>query len=364
MRKSKQTWWILVASMALVFALWRGNTLTYGQAATGVIRVDGLSGTDSDTCGSEAAPCKSLQRAVNNPGQRGRPQHWSPKITTIRAVLQCSRGDFERATAVVCVYNRQITLVGGYPHGNWTRSDPQNHPTIIDGQGQRRGIYVFTDPNVYAGSLRLVDVIVQNGVAQGASSGAIDQMTGFGGGLLADFARVELQRVTFRNNQARGGNTTQAIGGSAAGGGAALRTASAGTSLDHVVFTNNQALGGNGAQRGGYAIGGGLFTYQTTVSGQYITATGNQTVGGDTGGVGLYNGEAGDAQGAGIALQISTHAELQSVTVTGNTARGGDAPNGTGAGAFGGGVFAEQAAVSTALYPHPTTLLKVELDST
>jgi hypothetical protein len=32
--------------------------------------------------------------------------------------------------------------------------------------------------------------------------------------------------------------------------------------------------------------------------------------------------------------------------VTGNTASGGDAPNGTGAGAFGGGVFAEQAAVT------------------
>jgi hypothetical protein len=347
MRSSKQTWWIVILSSALLLVLWQGITVTYGQAATGIIRVDGLTGIDSATCGSEAMPCKSLQHAVNNVSELH-----GATVLVAEGTYIYTGGAFSaceaylNATAVLCVYNRQIVLLGGYPHGSWTQSDPQNHPTVIDGQSQRRGIYAFTDPSIFAGSLRLVDVIVQNGFAQGATSGAIGQMTGFGGGLLVDFAHVELLRVTFRNNQARGGNTSQAIGGSAAGGGAALRTAGAGTSLEHVVFTNNQVLGGSGAQRGGYAIGGGLFTYQTTVSGRYITATNNQSTGGSTSGVGLYNGETGDAQGAGIALQISTDAEFQYVTVMSNTAVGGNAPNGTAAGAFGGGIFSEEATVS------------------
>jgi hypothetical protein len=344
MWKTKQIWWIVVAGAALIVTLSHGTTVTYGQPGTGTIRVDGLSGSDSSMCGAEAAPCQSLQRAVNNAGQFGSATVLVAEgtYTYASSVFSACEGNLG-VSAVVCVYNRQIVMLGGYPHGNWTQSDPKNHPTIIDGQNQRRGIYVFTDPNQFAGSLRLADVIVQNGVAQGAASGTMDQMSGYGGGLLADLARVELVRVTFRNNLARGGNTTQAAGGAGSGGGVALRTAAAGTSLEQVTFTNNQAIGGSGAQRGGFGIGGGLFTYQTAFSGQYITATNNQSAGGDTNGAGLYGGETGDAQGAGIALQIGSNAVLQYVTVMNNTATGGDAPAGTAAGAFGGGIFSEQA---------------------
>ncbi len=338
---------VLVAT-ALLFALACGVNVTNAQIGVKIIRVDGVSGADSSTCGAESAPCKSLQRGVNNAGQYNGATVLVAEgtYTFVSSVFNSCEANLPNGTSVLCVFNRQIVLQGGYPHGNWTQADPVNHPTIIDGQGQRRVIYAFTDPNLYAGSLRLVDVILQNGVAQGATLGTVDQMTGFGGGLLADYARVELIRVTFRNNQARGGNTVQDIGGSAGGGGAALRTIAAGAYLENVTFTNNQALAGSGSQRGGFGIGGGLFTYQTTVNGNYITATNNQSVGGDTTGVGLYAGETGDAQGAGIALQISTNADLQNVIVMTNTATGGDAPNGTAGGAFGAGIFAEQATVS------------------
>jgi hypothetical protein len=347
MQNQKLMLGIVVAGAVFLLTLAFGTTAVHGQASTGVIRVDGLSGSDSPTCGSEAAPCKSLQSALNNVAEFSGATVLVAEGTYMYAagVFNACEAYLGNGTSVLCVFNKQIVLMGGYPHGNWTQADPDNHPTIIDGQGQRRGIYVFTDPNKYAGSLRLVDVIVQNGFAQGATSGSIGHMTGFGGGLLADYARVELLRVTFRNNQARGGNTAQDAGGSAAGGGMALRTLGAGTSLEHVVFTNNQVFGGSGMQRGGYAIGGGLFTYQTAVSGHYITATNNQATGGSTTGVGLYNGETGDAQGAGIAFQISTDADLQAVSVMSNTTTGGNAPSGTGGGAFGGGIFAEEAAV-------------------
>jgi hypothetical protein len=313
------------------------------QQSNIIVRVDGVSGVDTKVCGAESAPCKSLQRAVNNVSQNS-----GATVLVAEGTYTYASGVFSacealaNGKAVLCVYNKQIVLLGGYPHGNWTASDPQNHPTIIDGQGQRRGIYVFTDPSLYAGSFRLVGVVVQNGVATGAASGSVADMSAFGGGLLSDFATVELQRVTFRNNQSRGSTTSQAVGGSGSGGGAAVRSAPS-VSLEQVLFTNNQAYGGDGAQRGGFAIGGGLFTYHTIVQGQFITATNNQTFGGQTNGAGLYDGETGDAQGAGIALQINSKVELNAVTVMSNTATGGNAPHGTASGAFGAGMFAEEA---------------------
>jgi hypothetical protein len=344
MQNQNLKWGIVVVSAVLLLMLAFETTAVHGQAGTGVIRVDGLTGADSDTCGSETTPCKSLQQAVNNVSRYSGATVLVAEGTYIHAggFFNACEAYLPNGASVLCVFNQQITMLGGYPHGNWTQSDPINHMTIIDGQGQRRGIYAFADPDIYAGSLRLVDVIVQNGFTQGSTDGT----AAFGGGLLGDYARIELVRVTFRNNQVRGGNTAQDIGGSGSGGGVALRCIAAGASFEQVTFTGNQAIGGSGAQRGGFGIGGALFTYYTPVSGRYITATNNQSVGGFTGGAGIYQGEGGDAQGAGLALQINTTADLQHVTVMSNTATGGSAPNGTAAGAFGGGIFAEISTVS------------------
>ncbi|MFQ5613915.1 MAG: hypothetical protein ACE5H9_17475, partial [Anaerolineae bacterium] len=38
--------------------------------------------------------------------------------------------------------NKSVTLRGGYTTTNWTASDPQANPTVIDPQGQGRGVYV------------------------------------------------------------------------------------------------------------------------------------------------------------------------------------------------------------------------------
>jgi hypothetical protein len=60
------------------------------------------------------------------------------------------------------------------------------------------------DPNVYAGSLRLVDVIVRT--LSRECIGRLSSMTGFGGGLLSDFARSNYSAL-LSQQPARGGNT-------------------------------------------------------------------------------------------------------------------------------------------------------------
>jgi len=77
--------------------------------------------------------------------------------------------------------------------------------------------------------------------------------------------------------------------------------------------------------------------------GQYLTFTGNLAIGGSSNGSGVSQGEKADAQGGGIGIQISSSAEFDFLTISGNQALGGSAPNGNSGGAFGGGLFAEDA---------------------
>ena len=102
---------------------------------------------------------------------------------------------------------KNLHILGGFSTSNWAVADPVNNPTIIDGQGTNRGIFVLgTDPT----SLDLEGFTVQNSVAHGISkrSGA-DGIYAFGGALFADMGGRQgdtdpwvFRNVIFRNNQA------------------------------------------------------------------------------------------------------------------------------------------------------------------
>ncbi len=317
-------------------------THTPTPTSTGrVIRV-ATNGQDSTTCGTETAPCQTIQQAVSlvNNGDTASILVAVGSYTYNSAKEACSQ--YIGATAVVCILNKKLILRGGYTSDNWTVPNPEVNKTIIDGQNQYRGILVQrTAPSAPETAIHLEGFIVQNGLAQGNSSGSDDKTFAFGGGMLTDASLVTIKYVTFKNNKAMGGNTNSPYGGTGSGGGLALRTAQNSITLEYVFFEGNEAHGGSGLERGGFAIGGGLYTYRSTVEGNNLTFTNNKAVGGYSNGSGINNGWLADAQGGGGAFQQGSTVTLENVEATGNVATGGQANNGKAGGAFGGALFSE-----------------------
>lgn len=312
--------------------------LRRAQAASDIL-VDANSGVDAGSCGTQNQPCASIQHALNmaDSGQTIRVAAGTYTFKKDKDIC----GSFINITAVVCVLDKEVTILGGFAAGNWSVSDPETNVTIIDGENSRRGILVQ-----YAGgdpaALEMAGFTVQNGREQGSSNGPDSETFAFGGGLMADRSTIILRDMIFRNNKALGGNTQNAYGGAAAGGGVALLAVRPGTSLNQITFEGNEARGGSGNERGGFGIGGGLYTFESVVTGADITMIGNVSMGGNSNGDGIGpSGENADGQGGGAAFHRNSRVVLHNVTVEGNQTIGGNAPNGQGGGAFGGGIWGE-----------------------
>jgi len=342
-KKAKRALVILaIASLSLHLGAALPPPIAWGawmsQAGTGIFRV-APSGTDTSGCGSEALPCRTIQYAVNlaSSGDTILVARGTYVYSPATDICSSSLG----TTGVVCVVNKQLTILGGYTSSDWSNPDPTTNVTIIDGQDTYRGVFV-TDTLSSATALNMEGFTIRNGQARGIPARpGDDQINAFGGGMLVEFGRLTLRDMVFESNSAIGESTTSAYGGSAGGGGLAMRFVPSGT-LERLTFTENQALANSGSERGGYAIGGGLYTYYSIVSGRYITLTDNTAVGGSCDGDGELNGEYADAQGGGAAIQEGSEVDLQYVVATGNTAVGGAAPYGNAGGAFGGALFAER----------------------
>jgi hypothetical protein len=321
-----------------------GTPSTAARADTSVIRV-APSGSDTAECGSETLPCQTIQYAVNMSdsgdtllvaGSGGGEARY-----TYDASSDVCSGSFG-TTAVVCIVNKQLTILGGYSTANWSTPDPSTNLTIIDGQSTYRG--VFTRSGGPTTSLRMEGFTIENGLAQGipAWSGD-DRIFGFGGGMFAISVQgITLKNMVFEDNTSVGENTSSSYGGAGSGGGLALRRVTNAT-LEHITFEDNEARGGTGQDRGGYGIGGGLYTYRSVVSGRYITFTNNIATGGSTSGSGrAADGQRADAFGAGASIQHDCDVRLQYVSATNNQTIGGNASTYAG-GAFGGALKVEKA---------------------
>jgi len=313
------------------------------QQGTGVIRV-ATTGSDDVNCGSEVAPCRTIQYGIRRAYSGDTVLVAQGTYTHDPAQTPCY--EFGTSTAVVCIHGKDLTLLGGYSGADWTMPDPTHYPTIIDGEQANRGVLVWN-----ATSLRMEGFTIQNGLSQGASSGNDFQITAYGGGLRAVDVHLTLRNLIFRNNKAIGGNTTQAYGGSGVGGGLAVSNSDPNNpiyvTLENIAFDSNRAVGGQGAQLGGNGIGGGMhFIGSMIVSGSYLNLTNNISTSGATNGSGIVSGHPySDAQGGAASIYMDTQANLQHVTATGNQALGGHAPNGEAGGAFGGAFYFEHVQV-------------------
>jgi hypothetical protein len=332
--------------LALIFVascLWSFHSSpihALAQSGSGILRVS-PSGSDVIGCGGPALPCQSIQWAVNHAASGDEIRMAAGDYVYNQAADGCS-GPLG-TTAVICVVNKDVTILGGYSPTDWSASNPAANLTVVDGQNSYRGVFVATTDSL-PHSLRLEGLRVENGVAHGIPARpGDDKIFAFGGGMFADTVHdIVLRDVVFRNNRSLGDNTSTDYGGAGSGGGVAFRLTTQAT-LERVVFQGNEARGGSGAVRGGYGHGGALYTDRTTITARNITCTDNLASGGSSGGAGADStGQRADALGGALNFQSGTTALVEHLVATSNLAAGGDAVTYSG-GAFGGAVKVEQA---------------------
>jgi len=254
---------VVLIVISLLASMVAAPATLVAQSGTGTIRV-APTGSDGASCGSAAAPCRTIQGGIRNSSSGGTVLVAQGTYTYDPNQTPCL--NIGVTTAVVCVHNKNLTILGGYSVTNWNVPDPIRHPTIIDGEQAHRGILTWD-----ISSLRVEGFTVQNGLSQGAASGSNFETYAYGGGMQAVGVSVVLRNMIFRNNQAHGGNTASTYGGYAVGGGVSINGADNGAvvyaTLENVTFDGNRTVGGQGTQLGGVGIGGGLHLSNIAFSG-------------------------------------------------------------------------------------------------
>ena len=149
-----------------------------------------LNGLNTGTCATPAAACASIQRAIDQarPGDRigiagyataAGDSHYRYGQLEQRAA---PAGYYGPATVRQVAYISQtVTLLGGYSadFGSWS---PLAYPTMIDGQGQGRGIFVAPGVTATLSYLHIVSGTALNQGGLYASGGSYDDA---GGGVYA-----------------------------------------------------------------------------------------------------------------------------------------------------------------------------------
>ena len=115
--------------------------------------------------------------------------------------------------SVICTVDKGLNILGGYSINNWLSSDPSANLTVIDGQNLYRGVTAVGDKTTTS-NLDMEGFTIQNGRALGPTYNASDT-SGVGGGMLVNKVIVTLRDLIFKNNQAKGLNTSSGAGGQA-----------------------------------------------------------------------------------------------------------------------------------------------------
>jgi hypothetical protein len=334
---------ILAGFLAITFApgVQKGlanPTATYIRVAT--------TGTDSSGCGSDTRPCRTIQYAVNKAGANNYVLTVAEGVYYYNASADlCS---WAITPAVMCIVDKNITILGGYTTSDWSTSDPDDHETIIDGQNTVRGVMVIKYNST--ASLNMDGFTIQYGLAQGQNNTSNDYNSrGFGGGIWSQKAPMTLSRLTLRHNRAIGGHNDSSYGGFGTGGAVAIEAevgANIPVSMQDLLIENNQALGGNGGDRGGVSLGGGVFAYNAYVVMTDVIVRNNLAKSGNSTGDGFAANLWADALGGGVSMQIDSSADFVRVQIVDNQAIGGNAGTASGSvggSGLGGGLYIEEA---------------------
>lgn len=340
--KTRVTLLVLLAAIAILLV-----TATPVNADTNqTTRYVASSGTNAGDCTQPSTPCRSIQYAISRSAKGDVVLVAAGTYTYDSSVEdRCQR--FIGTTAVICLINEYVTVRGGFSADNWASANPSVNKTIIDGENTHRGVHAVNTIDS-GGGITLEGFTIQNGLARGVASHPelVGQLNAFGGGVYIEVATGTLRNLVFQNNRAVGEDTTNAFGGSAAGGALAIHSPPSTVTLSDITFLNNQSIAGSGSSRGGYALGGAGFAVNGPVTGNNLHFEGNSATGGSTDGSGSFGGEFGDAQGGAFAAQRDSNVTLSNISATNNTAQGGASPNGDAGGSYGGALYAEDANLS------------------
>jgi hypothetical protein len=178
-----------------------------------------------------------------------------------------------------------LTLRGGYSN-DFTVRDSNLYPTILDGEGERRGLYVGPGVTVTLDGLQVI-----NGNAEGLGGEGDHNVDDVGGGLYADQTNLTVQNCRFSDNVADDG------------GGLYLHDST--VTISDTSICSNTAHFDSGGDFGG-GEGGGLFL-----------SSGDLTVHGST-----FSGNVAESMGGGAALYGTE------MTLTDNRVYSNAAPSG------------------------------------
>jgi hypothetical protein len=150
------------------------------------VRYVSSAGSDSGSCTNPAAPCRTIQYAINaaSPGDE----------------IRISGGMYAVA-GVVADINKGLVLVGGYSP-DFSANAPQQFPSDLDAQD--KGTVVMA--RAISAEVRLQHLNIQHGLGDGNCSG-----TGCGGGIYAKDTRLVLLDCTLRQNT--GASSSSGLGG-------------------------------------------------------------------------------------------------------------------------------------------------------
>jgi hypothetical protein len=284
------------------------------QVVAATVRYVATTGSDSGACSSPAAPCRTLQYAVDHSVSGDEVRVAAGEYTGV--LDHAAPAGYTPATVKQIVYiDTTLALRGGFTTANWTTPNPAANVTTLDAQGGGRGIFVAgtldparTNPTPVIEGFRL---------AGGNASGLRGYMDfDAGGGVYVFLAAATVRSCTFLGNNASA--TTKG-----AGGGLAAYWAP--------VTVTSCTFDGNTGSAAGRGSGGGAFVFP----GQGATAlTGNV----------FRNNTAGAAAagGSGGAVYFSQLA----ATFAGNTVEQNTAASAAGATGWGGGLYSDTCALT------------------
>jgi parallel beta-helix repeat protein len=291
----------VLAGLLLALSAWDAAA---ARAANGMRYVAPTGSDTANDCADNDAPCKTVQHAVDQAGSGD----------TILVATGVYTGVHVRSCVTQVVYiTKSLTLRGGYTI-DWTASDPDANPTILNAEGQGRVLYI-SGPGI---TVTVEGLHITGGDAAGGSAN--------GGGIYAAQAAIFLRdNVVYSNTAA------------ANGGGVSLAQCAA--TLGCNVIRGNTARALQYYQGGGglYASGGDATLADNVVSGNTATNRG--------GGVYLASGtftlihntvvhnRGIGREGGGVHLNYGV------ATLVGNTFRGNE-------GDWGGGVYADGSTIT------------------
>ena len=205
-------------------------------------------------------------------------------------------------TSVVRIYNKKITLKGGYTTSDWNNSNPTANPTVIDANDNGIGIFVKYQTDTSYGDVIIDGLSITDCSATTAGAG-----TDSGGGIYIDHTthvKVTIQNCKIYENFAEDG-----------GGGGIWSAWS-----DNLHVTDNEIYDNEGS--------GMVVTYSdnTVIVDNDIdnnAGDGLKVITDTGGGNDIHSNEITDNQGSGISLTSITGGSVSDNVISNNHTTGG-----------------------------------------